>query len=75
MGNIYIWPSYCEKMARVPIFGHAFFGHHSAIFGLIGLTFFMGAQETIIYRLMMRNTSYGAYLEGSAPFMPTGRTI
>ena len=41
-------------MVRMPIFGHTFFGHNSAISGPIGLKFFMGFQ-TIIYRLVMRN--------------------
>ena len=41
--------------------GHAFFGHNSAICWLIGLKFSMGSQETIIYRLVVRNSSYDAY--------------
>ena len=59
--NIYIWPSYGQKMARMPIFGLSFFGHNSAISGPIGLKVFKGVQETIIYRLVMRNLSYDAY--------------
>ena len=55
--NIDIWP----KMARMPIFGHTFFGHNSTIFGQIELKFFMGVQETIIYRLVMRNLRNDAY--------------
>ena len=43
-------------MAR--IFGHTFFGHKSAIFRPIGLTTFLGTQETIFYRLVVRNGSY-----------------
>ena len=48
-------------MAYMPIFGHTFFGHNSSISEPIGLKFLMGVQETIIYRLVMRNISYGAY--------------
>ena len=48
-------------MARKPMFGHTFFGHNSAISGLIGLKIFKGVQETIIYWLVMRNLSYSAY--------------
>ena len=33
----------------MPIFGHTFFGHNSAIFGPAGLKILMGAQETISY--------------------------
>ena len=36
-------------------------GHNSAIFEPIGLKYFVGAQETFIYRLVMRNQNYGAY--------------
>ena len=39
------WP----ENVRMSIFGVTFFGHNSAIFGLIGLTYFVGTQETIIY--------------------------
>ena len=49
--NISIWPSYGPKMAHMPIFEHTFFGQKSAIFGPIGLKFFVGAEETINYRL------------------------
>ena len=52
--NIDIWPSYGPNKAYMPIFGHTYFGYNSAIF--------MEAQETIIYRLVMRNPSYKAYL-------------
>ena len=51
--NIHIW----QKMARMPIFEHTFISHNS----VIGLKYFMGVQETIIYRSMMRNLSYNAY--------------
>ena len=33
-----------------------------AIFWAIGLKFFMKTQDTIIYRLIMRNHSFGPYL-------------
>ena len=46
-------------MAR--IFGHTFFGHKSAIFRPIGLTTFLGTQETIFYRLVVRNPIYDAH--------------
>ena len=55
--KIHIGPSYGQKMARMPIFGHTFFGHNSAISGPIRLKFFMGVQETIIYVLVMSNLS------------------
>ena len=44
-------------------FGRTFLAIHSAIFGPIGLKYFigLGAQETIIYRLVMRNTNYDDY--------------
>ena len=45
----------------MPIFGHTFFGQNSAICGLIEPEIFMGTQETIIYRLPVRNLSYDAY--------------
>ena len=35
--NINIWLSYSPNMACMPIFGHTFFGHDSAIFGTIVL--------------------------------------
>ena len=53
-----LWP----KMARMPIFGHACFGHNSAIFWPIGLKILMVTQKTIIYRLVVINPSYDAYL-------------
>ena len=48
-------------MARMPTFGHTFFGHNSASCWPIRLEIFMGTQETIIYRLVVRNSSYDAY--------------
>ena len=53
--NIDILPSY----VHIAIFEHTVFG--SAIFGPIMLIFSMGAQETIIYRLALRNLWYNAY--------------
>ena len=49
----------------MPIIGHTFFGNNSLIFGPIGLKIFMGTQETIIYRLVMRHPSYDAYFSFS----------
>ena len=49
------------KMACMPIFGHTFFAHNSAIFGPIGLEILMGTQETIIYRLVVRKQNYDAH--------------
>ena len=43
--NIHIWPK-----NGVPIFGHTCFGHNSA-------EFFVGAQETFFYRLVINNDS------------------
>ena len=37
------------------MYRHKFFGHKSLILKQIELKFFMGAQETIIYRLVMKN--------------------
>ena len=45
----------------MPIFGHTFFGHELAIFGPIRLKILKGTQETIIYRLVVRNPSYDFY--------------
>ena len=53
---------YGQNKVRKPIFGHTFFGHNSAIFGLIGLRIFMGTPETINYRLMTINSSYDTYI-------------
>ena len=50
------------QKANYSIYGHTFFGHNSAIFGPIGLKFFMGTQGTIIYRLLLRNQCFGLYL-------------
>ena len=55
--NIDFWP---KNGAHAHIWAYAFF-HNSAISGPIGLKFFMGVQDTIIYRLVMRNLSYNAY--------------
>ena len=48
-------------MAKKGLHAHiwvTFFVHNSAIFGL---TFYMGAQETIIYRFVMMNPSFDTY--------------
>ena len=42
-----------------------FFGHNSAIFYPISLNFFMLTQETIIYRLVIRNYDFDAGLKKS----------
>ena len=68
--NIDIWLSYGPNKARMLIFGHTFFGHNSAILRSWGLKFLMGAQETIIYRLVVRNPSYYAYFWFLATFLP-----
>ena len=58
---------------------HAFFG----IFWPIELKFFMGTQETIIYRLVLKNLGFGPYLlfsifwvltKGVAPQWPQNPT-
>ena len=49
-------------MAWMPILKHTFFGRKSANFGPIGLKIFMETQEIIIYRLVVRNPSYDAYV-------------
>ena len=49
-------------MAHMPIFSYLGI-RFLAIFWPIGLQSFVGAQETIIYRLVMRNTSYDAYFQ------------
>ena len=46
-----------KNMVQKNIFGHTFFGH----FVPIGLKLFVGTQETIINRLVVRNPSYDAY--------------
>ena len=48
-------------MSHTSIFGHTYFGHKSAIFGAIGLKILLGTQETIIYRLVMRNLNYDLF--------------
>ena len=59
MQNIHIMPIYGKKLARIPKSGHMIFGHNwnSAIFWPI-----MGIQQTIIYRLVVRNPRYDAML-------------
>ena len=59
--NINIWSSYGQKIVCMPIFGYTYFGLYLAISGPIGLKFFIGGQETIIYRLVMRILCYDAY--------------
>ena len=45
------------------IYGHMLLGHNSVIICSIGLKFFLVTQETIIYRLVMRNYDADAFLE------------
>ena len=40
-----------------------FLGYNSVIFWPIGLKLFMGIPETIIYRLVMRNYDFDAFLK------------
>ena len=47
--NFHIWPSYGQKMARIPILGHTFFGYNSAISWLIGQKIFMGIPSYDAY--------------------------
>ena len=44
-----------KKWCACPFLGIRFFDHNSAIFWPIGLEIFEGNQETIIYRLVVRN--------------------
>ena len=56
---------FCQVMAKIGAHAHFWayrFGNYSAIFGPIGLKFFMATQEAIIYRLVVRNLSYDDYL-------------
>ena len=50
----YMGPKWAN-LDRMPIYGHTFFGYISANFRPIKLKFHMATQESIIYRLMMRN--------------------
>ena len=43
------------NLTHMPIYGHTFFSHMSAIFWPIKLKFHTVTHETIIYRLVMRN--------------------
>ena len=53
--NIHIWPSYCQNN------GIRFSAITQPFSGPIGLKYLQGAQETIIYRLVMRSPSYDTY--------------
>ena len=48
--GVHVWPGSGREMARMPVFGHAFFSHGSEIFKPIVLNFFIGAQENIVCR-------------------------
>ena len=52
----------CAQNINYSIYnGHTFFRHNSAIFWPIRLKFFLGTQETIIYRFAMRNHDLDAF--------------
>ena len=55
----------CPQNTNYYIYGHTFFGHNSAILWPIGLKCFLGAQETIIYRWVMRNHDLDTFLKKS----------
>ena len=47
----------------MPIYGHTFFDHNSVIFWPIKLKFHMATQETIIYRLVLKNLDQDRYFQ------------
>ena len=52
----------CQKVSKNTNYSqyvHTFFGHNSAIFQQIGLKIFMVTQESIIYRLVIKNFGFG----------------
>ena len=53
--------------------GHTFFGHNSAIFCPIGLETFLVTHKIIIYRLVMRNCDFDAFLKISYFWRENGR--
>ena len=59
--NIRNKPSYGQKWCARPYMDIRYLGIRFSILGPIRLTFFMGALETIIYRLVLRNPSSDAY--------------
>ena len=58
--NLNIWASYGQKMVCMPYLGTRFLAK-TQHFWANWAEFFMGVQETIIYRLVMRNLSCNAY--------------
>ena len=68
IANFWYLTKFSPNKAFIPIFGHKVFGHNSPICGPIGLKILMVTQETIIYRLVMRNQSYNAYFWFLATF-------
>ena len=63
----------CQGGAYVHIWAYVF-GHNSAIFEPIGLKLFVGAQETIIYRLLRKMgmaTTRATYALQMGPQNPT----
>ena len=56
-----LWAKTALKIPIIPyIWAYSFFCYNPAIFWPIRLKFFMGTQETIIYRLVMRNYDFTA---------------
>ena len=50
------------KTPIIPYIGIRFLAISELFLWPIGLKFFMGTQETIIYRLVVRNNNFGPYL-------------
>ena len=61
-----------SKHINYSMYGHTFFGHNSAIVLLIGLKIFMVTQETIICRLVIKDSGSGPYLQFSMFWNPLG---
>ena len=55
--NIDIWLKYGQKMVRMSIFGHTFFGHNSAISGPIGLYIIVFEEYWLVYILIKNQYS------------------
>ena len=53
---------FCQGMATKCQYFVTIVSHNTTFFGPIGLKLFMGAQESIIYRLAMRYPSYDPYV-------------
>ena len=65
--NIDIWLIYGPNKSYMPIFEHTFLSHYNSaiitqpFLGQLDWKIVMGTQETIIYRLVIRNPKYDAY--------------